>query len=113
MFAEQAVVLATGTVAGSHFNAAVARLAFGTDDIGRFHARGITSLGSKFQLSREIPPLDAKYRCSILQVAGSMVKLSDNRVGDRLHAADGAFLAKGMSKTAYLPSLFLILPRRL
>jgi hypothetical protein len=52
MMAEQATVFAVGPSAGSHFKAAVAGLAFGTDDIGRPHVWEITTRCQKFQLGQ-------------------------------------------------------------
>jgi hypothetical protein len=55
MFAEQAVVLATGPSAGRDLNPAVAGLALWTNDVGRPHVRKTTSLGPKFQLGEKLP----------------------------------------------------------
>jgi len=54
MIAEQATVFALAPSAGRHFQAAVAGLAFGTDDIGRPHVREFITRRRKFQLG----PLD-------------------------------------------------------
>jgi hypothetical protein len=98
MIAEQATVFALGPSAGSHLNTAVASIALGTDDIGRPHIADTITRRLRVPTAAKIPLLNARIGIVFYRLRrddcdnfgcgkANMKKLSDNQVGDRLHAA--------------------------
>jgi|SRR5712664_3356083 hypothetical protein len=98
MIAEQATVFALGPSAGSHLNTAVPSIALGTDNIGRPHIAHTITRRLRVPTAAKIRLLNARigivfYRLrrddwdNFGRAKANMKKLSDNQVGDRLHAA--------------------------